>query len=81
MMSIHDAQCTHDGQDFFGIFEVLGRGADERISVRYNGDQLEALTGGLAAGTVARTLLKELVLRKEIADKVRRKTMRAAGTG
>ena len=69
-MSIHEARCIYQGRTFFGVFDVVGNGSSETISVRYNGDELEAQTGGQPPEAVAGTLLHELVVRKEIANKV-----------
>jgi hypothetical protein len=76
-MSIYEARCTYQGRTFFGVFDVAGNGSSETISVRYNGDELEAQTGGQAPEAIAGTLLHELVVRKEIADKVSARMRRA----
>jgi hypothetical protein len=66
-MSIHEARCVRQGRTFFGVFETAGFGVREKVSVRYNGDEMDALTGGLPADVVAATLLGELVARKPAA--------------
>lgn len=69
-MHTERTSCDLRGNTFFGEYQLLDGGLGAAVRVRYKGDRLERKLGEQVAATVARDLLRELVVREAITLKV-----------